>query len=281
MRYLLFFVLLVFSNSTFAQTYKVKEKPSYLPNTREFEISKKESSYTNPKNIEIADPNAFSKGFNEGFNQMQSMMASMNSMYSNISKRGNASYFPNKDKKAFKKLNVNLSDRFGSLDIKIDYTGNEDSMYIGQKLALALKEYNFPISPASPYEIKFSYSYRPDTGCGGVVVDNLQLFIVDKRDNSNIGQASFSQSVLEGKCIDDVIYQYTKRLMVINGNKPKTDYTEASLFIEGLSDEERVDKSSLNVYDELLKLKELFDKGILTQEEYDSKASELKKLIMN
>lgn len=264
-----------------AQTYKVEEKRTYKPNTREFEITKKDDSYQNPKLIQPADPNAFSNGFIQGFNQTQAIMASMNSMYANISKSGNANYFPNRNKKAFNKLNVYLKERFGSINIDLDYTGNQDNMYVGQKLALALKDYNFPISSGSPYDLKFSYSYRPDTGCGGVVIDKLQLFIVDKRDNSNVGQGSFSQSVMEGKCIDDVLFQFTERLMRMNDAKTKTDYTESILTEETNSVNTSQNKPSMNVYDELLKLKDLFDNGILTKEEYDSKATELKKLIIN
>lgn len=55
------------------------------------------------------------------------------------------------------------------------------------------------------YVITISYQYRSDTGCGGNVVSNLSGQVVDlANDGEIVATFSFSQGMLEGKCISKI-----------------------------------------------------------------------------
>lgn len=220
---------------------------------------------------------SFQESFNRSFNQTQQLMQSM---YANLDKRGSATYFPkpNKNIKPFKKLEVSLSKGFGSLNIALDDSGGEDKMFLGQKLFLGLKGKNILVSPFSPYRVSFQYNFRPDTGCGGVVINKLQMFITDTRNNDRIASVSFRQGSFEGKCIDDVIFQTIDRLL-----KMKSRFTlgEYENFINVPKELNEVQKNEEDIYSELKKLKELLDLEIITREEYEKKSNELKKIILN
>ena len=240
--------------------------------------SSNSGAYQNPKSFTPTSTSSFQNDLNKMNNDI---IRSMQAMYANLDQRGTSTYFPNpkKNKKPFKKLNVFLKKGFGSLNIPLDDAGGSDKMFLGQKLFKGLKGKNILVSPYSPYKVTFQYKYRADTGCGGVVFNKLQMYITDERNNERISSVSFSQSSFEGKCIDNVIFQTIERLIGLNTefdlgeyeneiNQPKTQISPSS------TDNEKI-------YSQLKKLKELLDLDILTKEEFDKKANELKKLILD
>ena len=239
-----------------------------------------------PKFINVRD--AFSEGFDDSMNSTLSWMKQWSEMaYTNIETKGSSSYFPNTNSKVFKKLKVDLINGFGSINIPINATVANDPMFLAQKFFKAVNDKNILVAPNSPYKLTTEYTYRADTGCGGVVVDNLKVAIVDDRNNKQIARILFSQGVLEGKCIDDVIFQSVERLFAKNSAFNLTDY-EYEVYSQDLVDEyspvskkQEISKEvKSNAIDELKKLKELLDLGLLTKEEFDSKATELKKIIL-
>ena len=237
-------------------------------------------AYQNPTQpVPTKQPN-YVDTFNESFNQTIQIMESM---YANIDKKGTATYFPSANsRRPFKKLQFDISAGFGSLNIPIDYTGKDDPMYLGQKLVLALRGSNLVISPYSPYTVTFQYRYRADTGCGGVVMNRLQISISDTRTNKKIANVSFKQGSFEGKCIDDVVYQTVERFISSNNNYDIGEYeTFLNTPIQEKTNTNETDKDFNDTYAELKKLKELLDLGVLTQEEYDKKANQLKSKILD
>ena len=262
-------------------TYKIESRESGVNQKLIDNVSK-----ASPKFINVRD--AFSKGFDDSMNNTLSWMKQWSEMaYTNIETKGSSSYFPNTNSKAFKKLKVDLINGFGSINIPINNTVANDPMFLAQKFFKAVNDKNIIVAPNSPYKLTTEYTYRADTGCGGVVVDNLKVAIVDDRNNKQIARILFSQGVFEGKCIDDVIFQSVERLFAKNSAFNLTDY-EYEVYSQDLINEsspvsknqEINDEVKSNAIDELKKLKELLDLGLLTQEEFDSKATELKKIIL-
>ena len=250
-------------------------------------------AYRNPPQLAINNSNNSSQAgqnnsnsFNENFDQSYNQASQiMEKMYANLDKKGSATYFPKAKTKRFKKLAVDITSGFGSLNIPLDYSGEEDPMYLGQKLAQALRGTNIIISPNSPYSVGWQYKYRPDTGCGGVVINLLKLSILDTRNNIKVGDVQFKQSGLEGKCTDDVVFQMTEKFITLNQNFEIGDY-ETYLNPPKPKPQPQESKKADpdydfdDVYAELKKLKELLDLGVLSQEEFDERAKVLKSKIL-
>jgi len=157
--------------------------------------------------------NSISKGIDEGLSPLNSIdiYAYANAMNANARSRGTPGYFPNVRKKSFKKLKIQKYSNDLSVNLRSSSNVNDDPMYLTSKLYQAFKS-NGLLNTKSSNRIVFNYNYRADTGCGGVVIDNLNFQIFD-RTGEMIAVANFRQSQLEGKCIDDVIYQMVKKLI--------------------------------------------------------------------
>ena len=160
---------------------------------------------SSPKKSEDPETESFQKRLNE-------IAVMADRLYAELPKLGSKTYFP-KDIKVLKKLKIEVNACFESVKIDIDQSGETDPMYLGHKLKSAFVEKGILVSPSSPYEVSHRYSYRPDLGCGGVVISDMIIVIKDTRTSQRIADIRFNQNGFEGKCIDDVIYQAVDRLL--------------------------------------------------------------------
>ncbi len=128
---------------------------------------------------------------------------------------------PRRKIKPLKGLKVQVLSDFDSLSIAMNTEGwsEQDPMFIGSKLGQAFAEHAVKVNDAAPYKASFSYSFRSDSGCGGVVLSQLSLIISDKNSSEILATASFTQSPFSGKCIDDVLYQLVNTMMQTPLNK--------------------------------------------------------------
>lgn len=218
---------------------------------------------------------------------------SMQAILVPLEQRGKSTYFPKprKNKKKFKKLNVSIFKGFGSLNLRKDYSSDEDPMFLQEKLFLGLKRKDLIVSPNSPYIVDFQYRYRADamiSGCGGVVFNKLYISITDNRNNKKVGEITFKQGNFESKCIDDVVYQTIERLIELNSTFKLTDYENEIIIAkstENSNSNEMKNSNNVKSKDEAIKLlkelKELLDLELISKEEFDKKSKELKKIILD
>jgi hypothetical protein len=172
----------------------------------------------NPQNLYSAIPatdNTISDVLAETFANSDETIdwgAYIRESYANSKYSSNADYNPRK-RKIFRKLKMNKLKEIKDIKFIPINDFESDPMYLNLKLYNAFSRLNM-VDPNSNNQLTFSYSYRPDTGCGGVVIDNLNLTIMEKNGpfSNNILEVTFKQGILEGKCIDDVIYQMIERL---------------------------------------------------------------------
>ncbi len=167
------------------------------------ELADAQSSYAN------AASDGFAQGFTEAYNNALALQSYSRSLYANAKFKGTPSYNP-KSRKPFRKLKVEKFKNIISINISQSSNIEDDPMYLNSKLFKAFSLQGM-VSDKSPNRLIFSYRYRPDTGCGGIVINELELGIFDMN-NNQIASATFRQGSFEGKCIDDVIYQMVQKL---------------------------------------------------------------------
>lgn len=149
-----------------------------------------------------------------------------------LSQRSSPLFKPNPRRKTrqLKKLDVVVKHSFNvvALPPKEDGTMGSDPMNIGPKMEQALSEFGYTIDQGSVYRMKFNYTYRPDMVCGGVVLSALVMSINNVETGETVAHCTFEQGPMEGKCIDDVLYQVVLELSNSrtpqNGMTPKNNY---------------------------------------------------------
>ena len=249
---------------------------------------KKNESYTQSSSPKKS---IYDAAFSNDNTSKENNNMSMQAILVPLEQRGTSTYFPKprKNKKKFKKLNVSIFEGFGSLNLQ-DYSSDEDPMFLQQKLFLGLKRKDLILSTNSPYIVDFQYGYRADariSGCGGVVFNKLYISITDNRNNKKVGEITFKQGNFESKCIDDVVYQTIERLIELNSTFKLTDY-ENEIIIAKSTDNSKSNEiknsNTVKSKDEAIKLlkelKELLDLELISNEEFDKKSKELKKIIL-
>ena len=83
--------------------------------------------------------------------------------------------------------------------------------------------------------------------------------------------------LIENKFTD--FFQENWNDIIFKNWRKKYEMAEANINLN-ITDKANTKEVKSNAIDELKKLKELLDLGLLTQEEFDSKANELKKIIL-
>ena len=167
----------------------------------------------------------------QSFQSIQDGLSSLAQNLSANSRRVRTStFYPNRNKSAFKKLKVELVKGFGSLNFT---SRGADPLFVGAKLLKASDELGVRASPSSPYFVNWTYRSYGDLHCDGVHITKFNMSILDNRLSGykKIAEVSFTQNAFEMKCIDDIIYQALKRLVAQNASFTIGDYEEELFLI--------------------------------------------------
>lgn len=101
-----------------------------------------------------------------------------------------------------------ISERSAKQKIELNNNGQVTDSTLNQDISLSKTTYLNSI-----YVVTLNYQYRPDTGCGGAVISNLNGQIVDlATDGQIVATFSFTQGNLGGKCTSTVMNAVAKKL---------------------------------------------------------------------
>jgi hypothetical protein len=107
-----------------------------------------------------------------------------------------------------------ISERVAKEKVELSNKGQISDTTFNQDMSVSKTTYL-----KSVYIITLKYQWRPDMGCGGLVMNNLSGQIVDlANDGQIVGTFSFKQGSFEGKCTSEVMNALAKKLKELSKN---------------------------------------------------------------
>lgn len=107
-----------------------------------------------------------------------------------------------------------ISERVAREKVELNNKGQISDTSFNQDMSLSKTTYL-----KSVYIVTLKYQWRPDMGCGGMVINNLSGQIIDlANDGQIVATFSFKQGSFEGKCTSDIMNALAKKIKELSKN---------------------------------------------------------------
>ena len=265
MKNILFILALLFSFSSFSQTYNVKKN---IDGT--VTVTNQNNAYSNPKIIN----NNSAQSWN---NAVQRNNVAMNNMIRNMAASGAFKTARQKAEDIISLNEKNINKYKYIIVAKISASKEKEIPKIKKKIIEDLSKTNFIIIENLD-KIPEDLIANPDLG--------LYMYLVSENENWPFKNVVLSLANIKGEMIHQRAVRHDRTASFLTGLVLKSIRTYPHKFdINATNEKEIVEKiitstGRENAIKELKDLKELLDLELITKEEFDKKSKELKKVIL-